>query len=213
MTAEPITKEYLLSDAELLAKIKTIPRIRDKAYICFLYLTGNRVEEVVPYPHRNLSGIMVRQIILETVDGVACIKFKDLPTIKRHKIKIRRKGKVIGETPAPIPLHSISYRLQDELPFITPIITYLQEFTNPDAVLFPFTRRTGLNICRKYISTGNHYFRHLRCYRDVDKYGFNPLELQHARNWATMAMGEKYVRLNDRDILRKRIRIIQGKEA
>jgi integrase len=89
------TSKYIRE--EIIDKIQTNTAIRDKALIAFLYLTGCRISEVIPYkgkaPWNDKEGIRKDQIDINPSDHNR-IKILNVRNLKRRHYKCKKVKKV-----------------------------------------------------------------------------------------------------------------------
>jgi len=190
---------------EILDKIKQLKSLRNQALVCFLYLTGCRVEEVVKFikeknPHRivkrddqwvkapienrSLIGLPIqkKQIEIEddnlTIRNVRCLKRK---TMVRRSIPILFKDK--------------------EMSFINILQSYLNGLQEDD-YLFPITRTRAYQILSK-IGLFPHYLRHIRMTHLVVDYNFSSGHLKKFTGWSDSKTADDYVHLSVDDLLDK----------
>ena len=162
------------------AVVEGIPYLRDRAFICFLYLTGARISEIVRQIRRF-------QIEYEQIEGKSFIMIRNVITLKRRK-EIYRD--------IPIPVNDF------ETPFLAPLIEYLKEIPS-NRFVFDFSRISGYRIVRDKTYLFPHYFRHLRLTHLVTEYGFSERDLTFFTGWADGRQATTYTHLDLRDIARK----------
>lgn len=162
--------------------------LRDRAIICFLYLTGARVSEAILVKKNQLAA--------EERKGKKFLVIRGMLVLKRRKVK--RDSKI----------RSVYINVEKELDFIKPIINWMDSDMCLGEYLFPSSK--GEHIKREYVwkivnKSGlfPHYLRHLRAIDLVRNYNFGGYELKRFFNWARMDTGENYVRLAHGDIMDK----------
>lgn len=162
------------------AVVEGIPLLRDKAFICFLYLTGARISEIVRQIRRF-------QVEFTKIEGKSFIMVHNVITLKRRK-EIYRD--------IPIPVNDF------ETPFLEPVIEYLRHIPS-NRFLFDFSRFNGYRIIREKTYLFPHYFRHLRLTHLVTEYGFSERDLTFFTGWADGRQATTYTHLNLKDLARK----------
>lgn len=160
--------------------VASVSNLRDRAFICFLYLTGARISEVVRQVRRF-------QVEFEKIEGKSFIMVHNVITLKRRK-EIYRD--------IPIPVNDF------ETPFLEPLIAYLNTVPS-NMFLFDFTRINGYRIVREKTYLFPHYFRHLRLTHLVTEYNFSERDLTFFTGWADGRQATVYTHLDLRDIARK----------
>lgn len=202
--------ERPLDKWEILERIKRIQgfnEVRDQALGAFLYLTGCRIEEVLPYrKERNLNRTLKNKktgervaapIMKLTETGQPIIKkqveiYKD--HIKINTVRCLKRRKSIYRNVV-IPIN------EREKEFINILLKYIATLSD-DSALFPIKRARAYQIFSK-VGLYNHYFRHIRSTVLVTDYNLSPNDLQHFYGWKSSASGDAYIHLATKDLLKK----------
>jgi len=153
----------VLSRSEIKEMISRAKKLRDKAFIAFLYLSGARVGEVCRRIRRRdfwIEGpFLVVQIVTE-------------------KIRRTKKGKRKRTSKRNIPIP-----LDDPLTHV--ILRYLKEI-GPDDVCWPFSQQYARRLVKKLGGPHvyPHLFRHSRITHLIVDYGFNQFDLKRFAGWS-----------------------------
>lgn len=181
----------ILSRNELLEIINGIKNPRDRALICFLYLTGARISE----------ALQVTKNDIEEREGYILI---NLPTLKKYKI--------LGKTTLPdgrkklLTQRDIQRRVVPINPardqeFLDHIIGWFQAQVN--ITLFGFKSRIrAWQILHRY-DLFPHYLRHLRLTHLVTERNFTDQDLIKFTGWADSKPAKYYIHLRWEDIAKK----------
>lgn len=216
-----IRKELIQKYKELppLARFELIDKInklttsytdRDRAFICFLYLTGCRVEEVTKYvKEKNLKlQKTVKQqdgrkekvsqpIVANSLEGLPITKkqleFQEGLMIVRGVRCLKRKVKALRSIP-------VVYKPQ-EMPFITILLDYVNKLSDEEE-LFPIGRSWSYQLLEK-VGLFPHYLRHIRLTHLAIDYSFSEMELQRFTGWTDGRPTKAYVHLNVSDLIEK----------
>ena len=160
--------------------VGSVTSLKDRAFICFLYLTGARISEIVKQIRRY-------QIEFTQIEGKKFIMVHNVITLKRRK-EIYRD--------IPIPVNDF------EEAFLNPLIDYLNTIPS-DQFIFNFSRSRGWKIVKDKTYLFPHYFRHLRLTHLVTEYNFSERDLTFFTGWADGRQATTYTHLNLRDLARK----------
>jgi len=197
-----------LARYEVLDKIKEM-ELRDRALVCFLYLTGCRIEEAckfiketnprrilikkdnkgnrveVPMPiDRKMVGTPITKKQIEIENDVMIIR--NVRILKRKKMMIRDIPVIIWDK---------------EMPFIDTVKEYIDSLKDDD-FLFDMTRQRGHQILAE-ANLFPHWLRHIRATHLVRDYGFNTEHLRQFTGWTDSKPAAQYVHLNVDDLLAK----------
>jgi len=207
-------KKRIINDTELISKqsligqLSKLEKLRDQAFISFLYLTAGRVEEIVGLKRlRYIDSKFVKitvtepikrhQIEFKELNGEQYMVISEIPTLKR-----KLENNII-------PLRNVPVYIRNERDFVDYIERYIKsKDMDYNTNLFKFTPALAWTICRKIKTKNgnnafNHYFRHLRLSHLAQDYGFQSLDLQQFVNWANAIMAGKYVHLNWQTLAKK----------
>jgi len=187
--------------AELLIKLHIVPSLKHRMLFTFLYLYGNRIEELVGMRNKGilklqkwkLEPIKRHQVsVVEGSDGRQCLRVTNMVILKRE---VTPMGRLVRNIELPI---------QPEKELLEPLIAYIDTL-KPDDALFDYHPAYVWDLAKKYF--GNqyfpHFFRHTRATRLASDYGFNSLELATFFGWKDARMASTYAHLNLREITNK----------
>lgn len=200
----PILKRYELIDK--IRQLQTNNITRDQALVCFLYLTGCRIEEVVRFikeknPNRqvvqktNENGMVrsykVNKPILERTTEGHPIRKKQVEihqdTIMVYGVRsLKRKKSLLRNIPI--------IRNDRESWFIDTFLTHLNRLEDDD-YLFDITRIRAYQILKE-IGLFCHYLRHIRLSHLAMDYDFNNQEIKQFTGWTSSRPADTYVSLN-----------------
>ena len=147
--------------------IRRAKRLRDKAFIAFLYMTGARISEVVR---------LITKRDFKVEDGYLVVKVK---TEKNRKQAFRF---------VPLPLKSRYTML---------VRRYLNSVENYDVPLWSFSRQYALKLLKKLGGKDvfPHLFRHTRLTHLVEYGDMNEFELTSIAGWSDPRPAKDYVHL------------------
>jgi integrase len=217
--------------------IKNIPQTPYRALAAFLYLTGCRISEVIPYTgtqdwHERF-GITKSQIIIDPMNERK-VKILMVRNLKRRMNKLKRewykdeRGRErykLVPTGKRVPRHNLYREIgfsigTRELPFWDCFWSYADKLL-PEQQLFPFTRhqayrkiahttwktRTG----ETRISVGGginpHALRHQRFTHFVNIYRLHPQQLRRKAGWASSLTADHYVDSSTEDIIEQEMQV------
>lgn len=186
---------------EILIKLATVQNQKHKMMFTFLYLYGNRIEELVGTRSKDkksgnkweLEPIRKHQIkTFIGTDGREYLKASNMIILKREITPMGRLTR------------NIDLPLDPENEFIQPLIEYINKL-QPNDALFDYHPAYAWELAKKYF--GNqyfpHFFRHTRATRLAADYGFNSLELATFFGWKDSRMASNYAHLSTQDISKK----------
>lgn len=183
-----ISQDYLKEQLNL---IQGKQGLRNKALICFIYLSGCRISEVVPDKRAGTTGVVFDQIQPDSKDDTY-VEFRELLILK-----LRDENKGLRRTVA-------INRFKDQF-YLDIILNYLNEQKilgrKGNDVIWGFSRQRGLQIIKQYFPEYFcHYFRSLRARFLVTEYDFNSYRLQQYFGWSSVKSTTEYVKLSTKDI-------------
>lgn len=167
------------SRQELLNVIEKIYNLEHRALICFLYLTGARIGE--------LLDIKKYQLEFDTIKGTPFLIINNVKTLKRRTPVFRR---------VPIPL------TKREQPFLKPFLDFIKPLEQ-DELLFKFDRKKAWAIVKDKTYLFPHYLRHIRLTHLKIEHGFDALDLKQFTGWKDTRPAETYAHLDVRSIAEK----------
>lgn len=186
---------------EIILKLQPITNTKHKMMFTFLYLYGNRIEELVGIRNPDkkskdrwlIEPIRRHQIeIKKGEDDRDYLKVSNMVILKRE---VTPMGRLVRNIELPI-------NVESEL--IQPLIAYVNTL-QPNDALFDYHPAYAWELAKKYL--GNqyfpHFFRHTRATRLASDYGFNSLELAAFFGWKDSRMASHYAHLNTQDLSRK----------
>lgn len=186
----PVPRQEILETIRL-AKVTH----KDRALAAMLFLTGARIQEIVPNKKRGWRGLTVGQLNIQEIDDREFLVIDSLPTQKK------RKGKKIFRT--------VAIPFDKDYGFIELIDTYLDVLKGTgellqSQVLFPFTRQKAWQMIKKFNSEWYcHWFRHQRSTDLVITHGLTGTDLKEWHSWADSKQTDVYVHLDWQQIARR----------
>ena len=188
--------------------------IRNIAFICFLFLTGARLEEVIGIPLRDednqvienkwiVDPIKKHQISKEYYERgeITVWKVKSMPVLKHKKNLVIDNTNPFDTVVKPnIPRRDVIVPLHIEKEFVHHIDTWLDSLDDED-IVFDFKRRRGWDICNIFNKKYCHYWRHIRATDLLNTYHFQSLQLKHFFGWSSEEMARRYTHLTNDTLL------------
>lgn len=173
-------KMRMPSRQELLNIVNKIYNLEHRAFICFMYLTGARISEVV-------KEVKKYQLEYQTINKVPFLIVNNVKTLKRRTPVYRR---------IPIPL------TRKEGGFVKSFIDYVEPLPK-ETVLFNFSRKFAWKLIRDKTYLFPHYLRHVRLTHLKTEYGYDALDLKQFTGWKDTRPAEVYAHLDVRNIAEK----------
>ena len=170
----------IMTRNELLHRINLISSVKVKAFMCMLYLTGARINEIC-------KKVKNYEVEIKTLNGKRYVVVNNVIVLKRRKKVVRR---------------NIPISIEHEKPFLQPLMNYANGL-KPEVILFDFSSIYGYQMVRKWTGMFPHYFRHLRLTHLASDYGFNSQELKQLTGLTNDTPASTYVHLNWQDIAKK----------
>jgi integrase len=188
-------------------------QLRNQALICFLYLTGCRIEEVVRYKKNYFSKGKIKYYQDPPILGEAIkrwqVEVKDFNVSKGdndpeelvHIIlvqdvrNLKRKGEFIGNRDIPITFS------KQEMYFINKFWAYACTLDDNDD-LFSISRQRVFKILEG-LRLYPHWLRHIRLTHLVTDYGCDTEYLKQFTGWGTERTAKEYVNLDIKDLVRR----------
>lgn len=169
-------QDNYLTYEETVARLLAIPRSRERALFCLMYLTGARVSELNKVRHKDISE--------EEIDGKVFV----LVTLFTEKNKLQKERIV--------PIY-----IEQEKTLLDAVTTYTAY--SKCEFLFGHNRTTIFKWCKKYLGFNPHRLRHLRLTHLVTEKNFTEHSLTHFAGWSDPRPSKAYVHLDYRDMARK----------
>lgn len=202
-----------MSRKELLSKIHRIKGnnwLRDQAFLCCLYLTGCRVEELVKFvkekregkyrPKKNMRGEVIGEKWVAGYNKSTMIaepykknQIEEFPNhLMFNNLRCLKRRKLVPRN-VPVPF------LKADKEFIEILCTYLDKLGDDDA-LFPYTRQWAFKVATK-AGLFCHFLRHIRFTYLVKYYHFTSEHLRKMAGWHDGRMASNYVHLDTEDLI------------
>jgi len=156
--------------------------LRDKAFMCLLYLTCCRVSELVRWVKRDkkTGETVIVKPSIRTSQFVRIgdfLRVRGLPILKRKDLRSLREYPRRGE---------VSLPLKGELSIFTKPITQYLNMLREDEELFKFRRVRGYQIVRYCTGEFPHYFREMGLKLWLRLYGMNIIMLKKFSGHVTL---------------------------
>jgi len=213
----------IIPKPELLAMINRInstTKLRDKALVAFIYLTGCRISEIL--------GTKKQSNKYRKEDIKNKVPYKDRIPIRKEEYKV-----------PPLKKENIEVNLQDDIIRVYNVICLKRKFENhrrtipiiisqekpfvdiflnwyntleEGQVIFKMNRQRAWQIVNRNmilkrddreIKLFNHFLIHERCSHLAAHKNFSPLDLQKFRGWRDTSQAAVYAHLNTEDIANK----------
>jgi len=174
-----LKKQDIPSREEIKMMAQSLPDDRLKALFVILYLTAARITEITRELKRG-------DIISTEYKGRKLILF-NLPN-RKNKGRTRKQ--------IPIPVDKERDLLEIALP-------YINQFNDPEQVLFPFNDRRAYQLISKHLKINPHWIRHIRLTHLVVLHDFNDQLLIRFAGWVDGRAAGHYMELKWKDILQK----------
>lgn len=195
LTKEGKSEPKIIARYELLDRINSInsgTKIRDQAFISFVFLTGCRVSEVTNFYEEKLTpgNRFIKEISIKKKQ-ISVDFDKDLMMI--YNVRTLKKQRLV--------YRNIPVIISKERDILAYFFRYLDKLT-PEQMLFPFTRQRAYQIVSG-IGLYNHYLRHLRLTDLTIRYNFSAHHLKNFVHWSSINPSDSYVHLNIQDLIDK----------
>lgn len=165
-----------------------------RSYLAFLYLTGNRVSEVLGIPigkqRRTKEDFIVEPI-------------------QRYHIQVSPAGNMLRVWARTLkrkdrPQHYYVCRIdtEEEKRYFTIIKEHL-EGLNPEAYVWNFSRFKAWRYCNVATGLPPHKLRGLRATRDAVEFNLDAIDLKQKFNWSSPAMAFHYASKSSHNIEEK----------
>lgn len=211
---------------QLLFNMRRIPREDVRAYLSLIYLTGNRVSEILGIRRQKIVGFyeynkptkknptrIIKVAKLKTASKNEC-KANNWPLyevepIRKWDIQISEEKPVIRLVNVHTlkikgrPTHTYIARVDGEEKDFYELFKEYYDKKRMEEYLFKFTRRTAHRYSDNYLNIPPHKLRGLRATRDAVKYNLDSIDLQTKFNWKSPTMPLFYARKNTRELENK----------
>lgn len=194
-----------------------------RAYLSLLWLTGNRVSEILGIrtrkivgeytyfrptkknPNRIVTVNKYRKLTPEELEKEAQEEWEVKP-VRRWDIEISKERPIIRINARTLkqkgrPKHKYLARIdrEEEAKMWAIVVEYI-ESRNPEEPLFDFTRQYAWLLCDRYIGIPPHKLRGIRATRDAVEFHLDSIDLKDKFNWASPAMPLHYAKKDTRKL-------------
>lgn len=169
-----------------------------RSYIAFLYLTGNRVSEVLGIPHKEKERNTSKDFIVEPIRKYH-IEINSSQTIMRVWARtLKRKER---------PQHYYVARIdtEEEKRYFEIIYNHLLNI-KPEEYPWNFSRYKAWRYCNLATKIPPHKLRGLRATRDAVEFELDAIDLKQKFNWSSPNMAFHYASKSSHDIENKLLR-------
>lgn len=182
---------------ELYNQVKQIPE-PFRSFIALLYLTGNRVSEVLGTPYKEKQRQSKEDFLIEP--------------LRRYHVEVSAEGNIMRLKARTLkregrPQHSYVCRIDQPeekryFEFINEHLSKLQ----PEEYVWNFSRFKAWRICNQYTGLPPHKLRGLRATRDAVEYELDAIDLKQKFNWESPNMAFHYASKSSHNIEEKLLR-------
>lgn len=235
-TQSELLARHIPTEDEIVQTIINIRDVRCQALVAALFLTGCRIEEIIPYQYRGVykdnidyshNGITISSFKHDGNDWVkiktrvsksgrvpaAILKNKD--TVEGREIFLREKEKKLRHRYKEIPIYCPDGSNNEKL--LRMISNYSDisvpknniGIQDPTQSIFNFDYRTAHRLITKHIDWTPHFIRHMRMTIMSRDYKLSAPELQKFGGWASGSIAMSYVSADLSDI---KIKMVQNTE-
>jgi integrase len=230
------------SPDKILEAIQSIKEPKYKALAAFLYVTGCRISEAIPYTGKqewhDKKGIRKNQVIIDTTNPKK-VKITGVRNLKRRLYRSRKEYykddngfqhyRLIKDTERTNKKADLYREIgfsvgKAEQPFWNIFLEYYNTI-KPIEELFPFKYvDCYYKICARQWKTkkgltkkegGNinpHAIRHQRFTHFVDHYRLHPQQLRRKAGWASSHTADQYVESSSEDMIEQEARVQQQED-
>lgn len=197
-----------------------------RAYLCLVWLTGNRVSEILGIPARKITGeytyirptrknpyriVKVKKYKRMTEEEImeAGIEAWEVRPVRKWDIEISPDKPIIRVNTRTLkqqgrPRHKYIARIdRPEEAEMWKIATEYISSRDPEEPLFPYTRQYAWLLCDRYLGIPPHKLRGLRATRDAVEYHLDSIDLKEKYNWSSPAMPLHYAKKDTRKLEEK----------
>ena len=213
----------IIPKPELLAMIHSInsnTKVRDKALVSFIYMTGCRISEIVgttKVSNKYSDSDIKNKVAYKERIPIKSEEYKVVP-LKKENIEINFEDDIIRvynviclKRKFENHRRTIPIIISQEKPFVDLFLKYYDTLQEGDTI-FPINRQRAWQIINKHmvkyvdskeIRLFNHFLIHERCSHLAAHKNFSPLDLQKFRGWRDTSQASVYAHLNTEDIANK----------
>lgn len=207
-----LNEQDILPKTELLLLINRLPNLRDRALMCFLYMSGARISEVLGTTKIIKHYIKVNnKFILDEkgnrkYDGEHSIPIRPLT---KESVEYLVESNLLMIHSVVCLKHSSDVKVR-EIPIYVPIVNdffdIFMEYYNklkPGEKLFSITRQHAWRIIHKHTGLYNHFLIHERLSHLVAEQHFLDHDLKVFRGWSSTIPANSYVHLRWQEVAKK----------
>lgn len=210
-----VNEEDIIAKPMLLYKINSLNKLRDRALVCFIYMSGCRISEVVgckkivkQYQKEN-GKFLVDEKRKRVYDYLLNKTIPVIPLTKESiEIMEDKQLMLIHEVPCLKRLKELPKRY---IPVFIPIVKefydiFMEYYKTLQAGdrLFNITRQRAWQIIHNKLGLPNsHFLIHERVTHLVVQEGFSDQDLKQFRGWSSTLPANSYVHMRWQDLARK----------